>query len=130
MTEIMMALGPYRFSIDAAAYQQLMRTTAYRWPAQERIGRRPALQFVGVGTETISLSGVIYPHYSGGLEQVESMRAIAAQGKPQQLVDGRGKIWGLWCIERIEETRTVFFANGDPRKMEFRLALSNYGEDL
>jgi hypothetical protein len=126
----MMALGPYRFSIDAAAYQQLMRTTAYRWPAQERIGRRPALQFVGVGTETISLSGVIYPHYSGGLEQVESMRAIAAQGKPQQLVDGRGKIWGLWCIERIEETRTVFFANGDPRKMEFRLALSNYGEDL
>jgi hypothetical protein len=130
MTETMMALGPYRFSIDAAAYQQLMRTTAYRWPAQERIGRRPALQFVGTGTETVSLTGAIYPHYAGGLGQIDKMRAIAAQGNPQQLVDGRGKIWGLWCIERIEETRTVLFANGDPRKVEFRIALSNYGEDM
>lgn len=130
MTEIMLALGPYRFAVDAAAYQSLSRSAEYRWPAQERIGRAPARQFVGKGGETVNLSGVIHPHYAGGLGQMERMRELAGQGLPLPLADGRGKIWGLWCIERIEETRTALFANGDPRKIEFSLQLAAYGEDV
>lgn len=129
MTETMMALGPYRFSVNTSAYQSLRRNTEYRWPNQERIGRAPARQFVGQGVETVSLSGVLYPHHAGGLSQLERMRDLAGLGKPLQLTDGRGKIWGLWCIERIEETQSVFFANGDPQKIEFSLQLSAYGED-
>lgn len=129
MTETMLALGPYRFAVDRAAYQSLSRSAEYRWPSQERIGRAPARQFVGRGSETVSLSGVIHPHYAGGLGQLDRMRELAGQGLPLQLTDGRGKVWGLWCIERIEETRTVFFANGDPQKIEFSLQLAAYGED-
>ena len=29
----------------------------------------------------------------------------------------------------IEETRTVFFDDGTPRRIEFRLSLVEYGED-
>ncbi len=129
MTETMMALGAYRFAVDSSAYQQLVRSSQYRWPSQERVGRRPARQFVGRGEDTVTLSGVVHPHYAGGLGQIDRMREIAGQGLPLLLADGRGKIWGLWCIERIEETRSVFFANGDPRKIEFSLTLAHYGED-
>jgi phage protein U len=130
MTEIMMALGPYRFAVDSSAYQQLVRSSQYRWPSQERIGRRPARQFVGHGEDTVTLSGVVHPHYAGGLGQVDRMREMAGRGLPLRLADGRGKIWGLWCIEGIDETRSVFFANGDPRKIEFSLTLVHYGEDV
>ncbi len=130
MTDVMMMLGlEYQFSLSSSAYQQLRRSTEYRWPVQERLRRRPARQFVGPGNDAIELSGTIYPHYRGGLRQMECMRAVAGQGEPLRLVDGRGISWGRWCIERIEETQTVFFRNGDPRRVEFHLSLSRYGED-
>ncbi|TAN71131.1 MAG: phage tail protein, partial [Magnetospirillum sp.] len=98
MTEVMMALGGYRFSLSTAAYQDLDRTNEYRWAAQERMGRRSARQFTGPGDETIALSGVILPHYRGGLGQLDAMRAEAGKGKPLMLVDGLGRVWGKYCI--------------------------------
>ena len=124
-----MALGDYRFSVDTAAFGKLSRSVEYRWPSQDRAGRRPAKQFTGIGTETIEVDGVIYPHYKGGLGQMDEFRALAGEGVPYLLVDGRGKVWGKFCIESIKETRTVFFADGTPRKIEFALTLSHYGED-
>lgn len=124
-----MSLGDYRFSVATAAYQSLRRAVEYRWPAQERVGRRPARQFTGIGNDTIEIEGVIYPHYRGGLYQVEQMREMAGQGKPQILTDGTGRVWGKWCIERIEETGSLCHADGTPRKIEFRVSLGHYGED-
>lgn len=130
MTDIMMMLGmQYQFCLSTAAYQNLRHAVEYRWPAQERIGRAPARQFVGVGNETVELDGTIHPHFAGGLDQIKNMRAIAGDGVPLRLVDGRGFSWGRFCIERIEETQTVLMSNGDPLRIEFRLNLAAYGED-
>ncbi|WP_027390859.1 phage tail protein [Chrysiogenes arsenatis] len=130
MIDTMMALGVFRFALDTAAYQQLVRSAQYRWGSQERLGRRPARQFLGQGEESVKLSGIIYPHFAGGVRQLERMRDLAGAGKPLLLVDGRGMVWGLWCIEQIEETRSEFLANGDPQKVEFVLSLGHYGEDV
>jgi hypothetical protein len=131
MTETMMMLGTeYMFSVGTAAYQSLRRSSAYRWPAQERIGRRPARQYVGPGDETITLDGTVYPHYLGGTGQIERMREVAGRGEPLTLVDGIGRNLGQWCIERVEETDEVFDADGLPRRMDFRLGLACYGEDV
>ena len=122
-------LGGYTFSIDSAAYQTLSRTTEYRWRAQPRVGRLPAQQFIGPGEETLSLEGVIYPHFKGGLGQLDAMRAEAGKGEPLMLVDGTGRIWQQWVINQVEETHKILFEDGTPRQMEFRLQLSRYGED-
>lgn len=147
---IMMKLGSYRFSIATAAYQQLQRSTAYRWRGQDRLQRLPAQQYVGPGTETLSLSGLIYPEYQvsrqlaagsgnnrGGsgnsqhpLKQLDAMRDEANLGQALMLVDGTGRPWGRWVINQIEETRTVFFEDGTPRHIEFRMQLTRYGEDF
>ena len=125
-----MMLGTeYMFSLSTAAYQSLRRSAAYRWPAQERVGRRPARQFVGPGDETITLDGTIYPHYLGGIGQIEHMREVAGRGEPLALVDGLGNNLGQWCIERVDETATIFEADGRPRRMDFNLGLARYGED-
>ena len=129
MSETMMALGSYRFSIDSAAYQELKHSQAYRWQAQERLQRRPAMQFVGAGEESIELSGVIYPHFKGGLEQLDTMRAEASKGQPLLLVDGLGFVWGQWVITQIDEGQSFFQGNGQPLKQSFQLKLVNYGAD-
>lgn len=129
MSETMMALGTYRFSIDSAAYQELKHSQAYRWQAQERLQRRPAMQFLGAGEESIELSGVIYPHFKGGLEQLDTMRTEANKGQPLLLVDGLGFVWGQWVITQIDEGQSFLQGNGQPLKQSFQLKLVNYGAD-
>ena len=126
---VMLGLGEFRFEIATLAYQKFSLNQSWRWQEQARIHRDPALQFVGRNVGEIELDGVIYPGFKGGLGQVEAMRALADAGKPLQLVDGLGRIWGAWVITEIGDTRTVFADDGQPRKLEFRIKLKAYGED-
>ncbi len=48
---------------------------------------------------------------------------MAEQGQPWSLVDGNGNVHGAWVIESLQETRSLFFADGTARKIEFRLQL-------
>lgn len=125
---VMLALGPYRFSLSTAAYQELERTSSWRWPSVDRIGARPALQYTGPGEDTVSMRGTIYPHYAGGLGQVSAMRAAASTGLPLLLIDGTGRVWGQYVITEIRETQKTFFSNGQPRAQEFDLSLTMYGD--
>lgn len=129
MTNIMMRLGEFKFSINTAAYQTLTRNTLYRWQAQERFGQLPAQQFTGLGEDSITLNGDIYPHYKGGLHQVDEMRKQAGLGKPLSMMDGHGLPRGKWVILSIEETGTIFLGNGVPRKISFALKITQYGDD-
>lgn len=126
---MMMILGVYRFCIGNAAYQSLARTTEYRWEEQPRLDSDPAMQFVGVGAETIKLDGTIYPHFRGGLRQVTLMRAEAGLGLPLMLISGNGTAFGRWCIVDISETQSFFLKDGTPRKIVFSLTLKKYGEE-
>lgn len=128
MAKTMMKLGAFTFSLDTAAYQQLQRTTAYKWPAQDRAGQSAALQFMGEGEDSIGLMGVIYPHYKGGLRQVDAMRKEAAKGEPLILVDGMGWVLGKWVILSATETKKIFLEDGTPRKINFSLKLRKYSE--
>lgn len=130
MAETMMRLGTYRFALDSAAYQELTRQSEYRWARQERIGRNDALQYTGPGAETMEMRGVIYPHFRGGLGQLDSMRATAGLGLPMLLVDGRGRILGLWCIEAVSEQQAIFAARGAPLKQEFDMRITRYDGGL
>jgi phage protein U len=126
---IMMALGTFRFGVNRASYQMFTRDAAYRWAKQDRLGRDPALQYLGPDAEEITLEGVIYPHFKGGLRQMELMRAVARQGVPMMLVDGLGFVWQRWVITRVSETKSLFLADGAPRRIEFNVTLRAYGSD-
>lgn len=130
---VQMGLGAYRFSVFTAAYQQLLRRVGHRWAKAERIGRAPALQYLGPGFDAIEIEGVLFPGYEYSLfggGQLTLMRAEAGMGVPLMMVDGLGRVWGRWCIESVEETQSTFFADGAARRIDFRLSLTAYGEDL
>lgn len=126
---MMMILGAYRFCIGNAAYQSLARSTEYKWEEQKRLLGEPALQFMGAGAETITLEGVVYPQFKGGLRQVALMRAEAGFGIPLMLISGNGTAFGRWCITNINETQTFFLKDGTARKIAFSLTLKKYGEE-
>ncbi len=130
MANVMLKLGEFTFGVDTAAYQQLTRVSEYRWASQERIGQGPALQPVGLGSDTINMDGTIFPGHRGGTSQLENMRAEAGKMKPLILVDGRGFVHGRWVIHRVEERQEVFAHRGAPRKQTFRMQIEKYDDGL
>ncbi|KRR21719.1 phage tail protein [Bradyrhizobium retamae] len=123
---VLLALGAYRFAVSNGAYQKFDRTSSWRWPSTERIGMAPAPQYVGPGDDTITIDGVIFPHFRGGLRQIDQMRAQAGLGMPLPLVSGYGRYLGVYVIEKIRETQDVLMSDGAPRKIEFQIELKAY----
>ncbi len=121
---MMMALGMFVFSLETLAYQEFQRQTDWRHGSTSRIGTNPARQYLGRGEDSITLPGVLLPGLVGSPLSLDTLRMMADTGKAWPLVQGDGRIFGLWVIESLSETRTLFFRDGAARRIEFNLKLS------
>lgn len=126
---MMMTLGFFVFSKLTVPYQTLQHETAWRHPSNTRIGARASTQFLGVGDETISLSGVLMPAISGGEISLDVLYKMADTGKAYPLIDGRGPVLGWFVIEKISKGRSEFFRDGAARKIEFSIELRRIDEN-
>ncbi len=120
---MMMALGMFVFSLETLAYQEFQRQTEWRHGSTSRIGTNPARQYLGRGDDSITLPGVLLPALAGTQLSLDTLRTMADTGKAWPLVEGTGKIYGTWIIESLSETRTLFFRDGQARRIEFTLML-------
>ncbi|MDR6956592.1 phage protein U [Pseudomonas brassicacearum] len=126
---MMLALGMFVFSLSTAAYQELQRQTEWRHASNSRVGAAPARQFVGRGDDTITLPGIILPELAGSALSLDALRLMANTGKAWPMVEGSGRIYGLWIIESLSETKTIFFRDGTPRRIEFTISLKRIDDD-
>lgn len=133
--DVLLRLGPYRFSVDTAAYQQLRRRATFEWPALPRLWNEPAIQYAGAGPEEISIDGTILPAFHGGLDQIAQMRELARaplgqlEPEPYALVTGYGEYLGEWAILEVEESWDAIQSRGAPGRQRFSLRLRRYTRD-
>lgn len=130
LTPLSTSGAPFYFNLNTAAYDSLQRSTAYRWASQERLGRRPAQQAVGMGDEKITLRGVIFTGFKGGLKQLDTIRLIGQQLAPLSLTTGYGRVLGHWCLASVTEDQSGLLQGGIPRKQTFTLEFVRYGDDM
>lgn len=118
----------FRFSLGQAAFDQLRRSSRYNTPAQERLQRTAALQAVGRGGSTLTVSGAIFlaAHGSGHLD---ALRAIGDRLEPVTLTTGYGELLGRYYLNSLDEEQSHFFKDGAPRKQTFTLEFGLYGDD-
>lgn len=127
---MMLALGMFVFMRQTLPYQAMQRDADYRWPSNSRVGKRDAFQFLGVGEEKITLSGMLYPELTGGKLTMTTVRLMAEEGRAWPLLDGTGTIYGMYVINNVSESGSVFFPDGTPRKIDFTLSLTRVDESL
>ncbi|MCO7508937.1 phage tail protein [Serratia fonticola] len=127
---MMLILGLFVFRLQTLPYQTMQRNVDYRWSSNSRIGLRPALQFLGVGEEKITLSGVLMPEITGGKVSLQLLDAMAAEGRAWPMLEGTGTIYGMFVVNSVSETRTEFFSDGSARRIEFSLTLTRVDESL
>lgn len=119
----LMAFGMFVFGLETAAYQDFQRQTEWRHGSTSRIGTNPARQYLGRGDESITLQGVLLPALAGTVLSLDTLRTMADTGKAYPLIEGTGRIYGVWVIESMTEGRTIFFNDGAARRIEFSLSL-------
>ncbi|MFW0258293.1 phage tail protein [Klebsiella pneumoniae] len=127
---MMLALGMFVFMRQTLPHQTLQRDAEYRWPSNSRVGKRDSFQFLGPGEEKITLAVTLYPELTGGKLTMTAIRLMADQGRAWPLLDGTGTIYGMYVINNISETGSLFFADGTPRKIDFTLTLTRVDESL
>jgi uncharacterized protein len=128
MAPAMLALGLFVFKIDTLPYQSFQRQITWRHPTNSRVGTSPASQFVGRDNDKITLDGVLMPELTGGTVSLALLESMADGGKAWPLIEGTGVIYGLFVVESLNTTRTVFFRDGAARKIEFSLSLKRVDE--
>ncbi|RBP75217.1 hypothetical protein DET47_1244 [Shewanella putrefaciens] len=124
----MMTLGFFVFSRLTVPYQTSQHDMVWRHPTNSRVGARPSAQFLGVGDETLTLSGILVPEITGGELSLDALRKMADTGKAYPLIEGRGTVTGFFVIEKISKGRSEFFSDGAARKIEFTIELKRVDE--
>lgn len=126
----MMALGMFIFMLQTVPYQDFQHQMAWRHPSNPRFGLRPVSQFLGPDEESITLSGVLYPELTGGKVSLMALQLMAETGQAWSLIEGNGAIHGMFVIENLSRTKSIFFSDGSARKIEFTLTLKRTDESL
>lgn len=126
---MMMSLGMFVFGLDTVAYQNFQRQTSWKHPGSSRIDARDAHQYTGPGDDTVTLDGWIAPEFNGTIAALDDLREMADAGDAYVLVEGTGRLYGVYVITSLKETKTIFFKDGDPRRIEFSLDLKRTDDD-
>jgi len=123
------SLGLFVFELKSAPFTQMQRQSKWKHPSNSRVGNTPAYQFTGKGEETITLTGSLYPLITGGPVNLDLLRLMADTGKAWILIEGTGRILGLWIIDALDETKSEYFNDGAAKKIDFSLSLKRVDDD-
>lgn len=123
MSYTLMALGPFAFGMNTAAFHELRRQMQFKHGAAVRVGARDAYQYLGPGSESLTLSGTVAPEITGQLASITQLEQMGRTGNAYVLVDGAGYVYGTYFIGSMETTHRYHLADGTPRKVDFSITL-------
>ncbi|MDD8420017.1 phage tail protein [Escherichia coli] len=127
---MMMIYGMFVFQLSTLPHQQIQQSRNWRHVKNERINRSASWQYIGVGDDTITLSGLLYPEITGGEVSLTALTSQAYVGRPWPLIDGVGQIYGMYVITGLNTTRSELDRYGRARKIEFTVTFERVDEDL
>lgn len=130
----LLCLGPHIFEIAPLNYQQIERETVAVWASMPRFGAQAARQFTGLGDDSLTISGLIFPEAIGGRSAYEAIRGTQGAGVPVMMV-GKGastfaRIFGLVVILSVSDTQTHIGPDGQGRVIDFSIEVAPYGGGL
>lgn len=122
---MLMALGPFRFSLDLAPLESMTDRETARIEQMQRARTMPTPQFLGPGDRTLTIAAVIYKEVlsPGGPLQVDLMRLAVRKGVRLPLISRAGGFYGFYLIQSLSIEKTHVLPNGTFQKMEVELQL-------
>ena len=120
--------GTLARSLDAISDQAKPVTVVVRVP-QGETEEETTTNIIGAVTAEGKKTGM-KALLTGGRLSLLALEQMAEQGKAWPLIEGSGTIYGMYVIEGLNQTKTEFFRDGMPRRIEFTLSLKRVDESL
>ena len=125
---MMMSLGLFVFKLSTLPYQTTSHQVNYIWAENARFGQRAVSQFLGLGKETLKLTGQLLPELTGGMRYLQTLQSMADSGRAWPLIEGNGTIYGMFVIESLTNDNGEFNSNGQARSITFSVILKRVDE--
>jgi uncharacterized protein len=120
-----MALGSFIFGLSRDfAYSGLVRKSDGGWVDLNILTSKPKSSQTGQALETLSITGKSM--YAVAMERLDELRALQALRVPLPLVDGIGRIWGLWRINSVTETQSEIIDDGTAMLNAWAIELTEF----
>lgn len=129
---MLMAWGPFRFTVPNYSVETLSRSLQPRVEAQPVIGSMPTVHRLGPSNEQVTLQSTFHPHHLNGrgLAQLNGVRQAVNDLRPMMLTHVNGalhNVFGLWIATGLDDEHTVFDTAGLPSQVATTLTLMQYG---
>lgn len=119
-----MALGPVPFSVPTGTFDEVQRSTRWAIDQPDTLEGMGSPVSRGRESDTMVIRGVAFPGFTGTQNSVERLRELGDTGRSYVLVDGDGNLYGNWMVTAVNESRSAFMANGQPRKITYDVTLT------
>jgi len=120
-----MAIGGFVFGLAKGfCYERLERRTSGGWVDLDIIASKPMSHQTGQDLETLRLSGSAM--YGPAMERLDDLRALVDARVPYVLVDGVGRNWGRWRIDRLNESQARVIDDGTAMVVDWTLELKEF----
>ena len=125
---MLMALGPFRFTVPTFTVDNLDRQVSGRIADQNVIGAAPPTHLLGPSSQSITLSTTFHPlHFNraGGI-MLDAVRLASELQTPLMLISILGRIFDRWIIESVDSGETMWAANGTAQTVTATIKLKRY----
>lgn len=120
-----MALGDFIFGLSTGfPYDRLERNSSGGWVDLDIISSKPKSHQTGQGLEELRLSGKAL--WGPAMAKLDELRAMVDGRKPFVLVDGLGRNWGRWRIDKVGESQRRIIDDGTAAVVEWTLELKEF----
>lgn len=116
-------LGPVIFEIWPVNLTDIEKTSEAGIVDKPVLSRRPPLEFVGDGPQTMRMNAKLFPQKFGGVGTVATLDAMKSSGLPQYLMRGDGVPQGWFMVDRISERHTYLDARGVGKVVDVSIEL-------
>ena len=120
---MLMSLGFFIFEINNVTFDKISENLQFNWSNQQKIGSYPDNQFIGIGENKITLTGIIIPELTKSQNGLQPLTLMAKTGKSWLLIDGHGRNIGQFFIKSISKNKSNLLEKGAARKISFTLSL-------
>lgn len=116
-------IGPLRVQIAPFNVHGIDESGATDFAVKDIVGAEPRLEFVGEGSNELSLTGRLFPLDLDGLDELELLRQMRTSGKPQYVMRGDGKPFGWYAITSVSLKSSYLDAQGVGKLIEVSISL-------
>ena len=116
-------LGSLSIEITPFNVHEVQETGETEYAVKPVVGREPPLEYVGEGSNEVSLTGRLFPSELGGLSEIELLRQMRSSGKPQYLMRGDGRPQGWFAILNVSASSSYLDRRGVGKQIEVSIQL-------